>query len=314
MEVRQLIEDFLAEHGDTTGNPRAMLLPLLKTIQQRLGFIPAEIFTEIETRLGIPRHLSYSVASFYDDFRFDRPAEHVIRICDGAACELAGCRDLLSIISAELGIQPGEVTGDGCFRLETVNCLGHCSLCPAVRIRRFSFWPGNGVGGAVAAASRAKRRRNDAWRNCVNALPGTMSSPRPLRRSREGFWALSRVSLTEAGGMGSGRRIFNIAPIGGRTDPADLVDAVKECGLRGLGGAGFPVGKKWELATANPPPRILVCNADESEPGTFKDRFLLRHRPLLVLEGMVLAGYAIGADRGILYMRSDYARPASGYG
>ncbi len=91
-----------------------------------------------------------------------------------------------------------------------------------------------------------------------------------------------------------------------------MIDVVKKSGLRGLGGAGFPAGKKWELATANPPPRILVCNADESEPGTFKDRFLLRHRPLLVLEGMVLAGYAIGADRAILYMRSDYIdlRPA----
>ena len=100
----------------------------------------------------------------------------------------------------------------------------------------------------------------------------------------------------------------------GRADPAKLIDAVKKSGLRGLGGAGFPVGKKWELATAYPPPRVLVCNADESEPGTFKDRFLLRHRSLLVLEGMVLAGYAIGADRGVLYLRSDYAylRPALG--
>src|SRR3972149_8907675 len=111
MEARQLSEDVLTEHKDTIGNPRALLLPLLRTIQQRLGFIPAEIFTEIEARLGIPRHLSYSVASFYDDFRFDRPAGHVIRVCDGAACELAACRDLLSTISEELGIQPGEVTG-----------------------------------------------------------------------------------------------------------------------------------------------------------------------------------------------------------
>ncbi len=118
---------------------RAILLPLLRTIQQRLGFIPAEIFMEIESRLGIPRHLSYSVASFYDDFRFDRPAEHVIRICDGAACELAGCRDLLAAFSDELGIQPGQVSGDGRFRLESVNCLGRCSVCPAVRIDDLIF-------------------------------------------------------------------------------------------------------------------------------------------------------------------------------
>ena len=93
----------------------------------------------------------------------------------------------------------------------------------------------------------------------------------------------------------------------GLSSPAELVRVVKESGLRGRGGAGFPTGKKWEMATTYPPPRVLVCNADESEPGTFKDRFLLRHRPWLVLEGMVLAAYAVGADRGVLYLRSDYA-------
>ena len=92
----------------------------------------------------------------------------------------------------------------------------------------------------------------------------------------------------------------------GRATPAELIERVSEAGLRGRGGAGFPTAKKWQLAVAYPPPRVLVCNADESEPGTFKDRFLLTHRPLLVLEGMVLAGYAIGADHGVLYLRSDY--------
>ena len=93
----------------------------------------------------------------------------------------------------------------------------------------------------------------------------------------------------------------------GRVAPAELVQCVSAAGLRGRGGAGFPTGKKWQLAVAHPTPRVLVCNADESEPGTFKDRFLLTYRPFLVLEGMVLAAYAIGADHGVLYLRSDYA-------
>jgi NADH:ubiquinone oxidoreductase subunit F (NADH-binding)/NADH:ubiquinone oxidoreductase subunit E len=311
VEARQILQDVLAEHGDTTGNPRAILLPLLRTIQQRLGFVPAEIFTEIEARLGIPRHLSYSVASFYDDFRFDRPAEHVIRICDSAACELAGCRDLLSRISGELGFQPGEVTGDGCFRLETVNCLGHCSLCPAVRIDDLVFgrvtvsemsWLLHNMrnGGETSLAElRERAARHDDF---PKAAPGE-------QRRLLGTQSLSLTDMEAweaAGGFATLRRLVS------RVDPAKLVDVVKKSGLRGLGGAGYPTGKKWELATANPPPRVLVCNADESEPGTFKDRFILRHRPLLVLEGMVLTGYAIGADQGILYLRSDYAylRPA----
>ena len=78
---------------------------------------------DIETQLGVPRQVSYSVASFYDDFQFDPPAEHCIRVCDGAACELAGCRELLATALRELGIGPGAVSGDHCFRLEAVNCL-----------------------------------------------------------------------------------------------------------------------------------------------------------------------------------------------
>ena len=306
MEARQLIEDVLTEHKDTIGNPRALLLPLLRTIQQRLGFIPAEIFTEIEARLGIPRHLSYSVASFYDDFRFDRPAEHVIRICDGAACELAGCRDLLSIFSEELGIQSGEVTGDGCFRLESVNCLGQCDVCPAVRIddlvfghvtasevlRLLHIVKNGGEMGLVELRQRAAR---------YDEFPEAA----PAERRR--LLGTQSVSLTEAKAWEAAGGFATLRKLIGNAAPAKLVDVVKKSGLRGLGGAGFSAGKKWEMATANPPPRVLVCNADESEPGTFKDRFLLQHRPLLVLEGMVLAGYAIGADQGILYLRSDYA-------
>ncbi|MGA2059165.1 MAG: NAD(P)H-dependent oxidoreductase subunit E [Thermoguttaceae bacterium] len=311
MEVRQLIDDILAEHEDVTGNPRTFLLPLLRAVQQRLGFIPAEVFTEIEARLGIPRHLSYSVASFYDDFRFDRPAEHVIRICDGAACELAACRDLLSTTSGELGILPGEVTDDGCFRLETVNCLGHCALCPAVRIDDLVFgrvtvseisWLLHTVRNSDETSLAELRKRAERYDDFPKTAPGEQ---RRILGAQS--LSLTEVEVWEAfGGFAALRRLV------GRTYPAKLIDVVKKSGLRGLGGAGFPVGKKWELATANPPPRVLVCNADESEPGTFKDRFLLRHRPLLVLEGMVLAGYAIGADRGVLYLRSDYAylRPA----
>jgi [NiFe] hydrogenase diaphorase moiety large subunit len=92
-----------------------------------------------------------------------------------------------------------------------------------------------------------------------------------------------------------------------RYSPAELLRVVSDSGLRGRGGAGFPTGKKWQIAAGYPPPRVLVCNADESEPGTFKDRLLLQHQPWRVLKGMLLAAYAIGADRAMLYLCSDYA-------
>ncbi len=306
----------LGEDVGTTAS-RESLLPVLRAVQRRLGYLPAEIFAEIEVQLGIPRHESYSVASFYDEFRFDRPAKHVIRVCDGAACELAGCRELLAAFSRELGIGPGEVDGEGCFRLEAVNCLGQCERCPAARIDDLVF-------GSLATAE---------VRELLHlARTGDQSDLTELQR-RAG-----RDDAFPAARPGENRRLLDAATAGhtgmaewkaagrhhvpmvgeallrllGRSNPAELVRVVKESGLRGRGGAGFPTGRKWEMATTYPPPRMLVCNADESEPGTFKDRFLLRHRPALVLEGMVLAGCAIGADRGVLYLRSDYAylRPA----
>lgn len=292
-------------HEVDPADPRDSLLPVLRAVQRRLGYLPAEIFTEIEARLGIPHHLGYSVASFYDEFRFDRPARHVIRACDGAACELANCRGLLEAFSHELGIQPGDVTGDGCFRLEAVNCLGQCDRCPAVRIDDLMF---GGVATAevpellclVRAGSEGKleeliRRsgKNDEFRATP---PG--ASQRLLGESPSSLTTMAQWQA--AGGFQAVRKLVGCAA------PHELVQVVKDAGLRGLGGAGFPTGKKWEMAASHPAPRALVANADESEPGTFKDRFLLQHRPFLILEGMVLAGYAIGAERGILYLRSDY--------
>ena len=95
----------------------------------------------------------------------------------------------------------------------------------------------------------------------------------------------------------------------GRSTPAELIQRVSEAGLRGRGVSGFPQAENGNWPSPPDPLRVLVCNADESEPGTFKDRFLLTHRPFLVLQGMVLAGYAIGADHGVLYLRSDQTGP-----
>ncbi len=106
MNIQEVLQ--AASIGQAVGRAgsRESLLPILRAVQRRLGHLPAEIFAEIEVQLGIPRHISYSVASFYDEFRFDHPAKHVIRVCDGAACELAGCRELLAAFSAGVGYRP----------------------------------------------------------------------------------------------------------------------------------------------------------------------------------------------------------------
>jgi len=303
---QQALQAALAEWPWSMKDPRASLLPVLQAVQRRLGYLPTETFVDIETQLGIPRQVSYSVASFYDDFRFDPPAEHCIRVCDGAACELAGCREMLATASRELGIGAGEVTSDRCFRLEAANCFGQCDRCPAVKIDQWVLghvsptelpgllWLVCSGRQADQAELEQRAQRGSAF---PEARPGEQRRllgdvPHPLAEMAQ---------YEAAGGFSALKKLV------GHATPAELIERVNEAGLRGRGGAGFPTAKKWQLAVANPPPRVLVCNADESEPGTFKDRFLLTHRPFLVLEGMVLAGYAIGADHGVLYLRSDYA-------
>ena len=297
MNARSIVASALVGKNNDSGDVHGSLLPILRAVQHRLGHLPAEIFEELEAQLGIPRHIGYSVASFYDEFSFDRSAAHAIRVCDGAACELAGCGALLTALSAELGIGPREVTADGCFRLEAANCLGQCERCPAVRIDDRVFGPLEvselpdllelvRSGDATAMAELVGRAaKNDDF---PPAQPGEqrrlLASPTP---------AATRAAALRA--------------LMGRYSPAELLRVVSDSGLRGRGGAGFPAGKKWQMAAGYPAPRVLVCNADESEPGTFKDRLLLQHRPGLVLEGMLLSAYAIGADRGMLYLRSDYA-------
>lgn len=306
MDSKSILQSVLI--GQQLGSPgsRESLLPLLRAVQRRFGRLPAEVFEEIEAQLGIPRHIAYSVASFYDEFRFDRPAEHVIRVCDGSACELAGCRELLAAFSRELDVCPSEVTADSCFRLEAVNCLGQCERCPAVRIDDLVF-------GKVATAEVAELLRlvRGGGATDLTELQRRASRDDDFPEARDGehrrILAPDNAACEGSAARDTTGRGDAALRLIRRSDPSEIVRIVKESGLRGRGGAGFPTGRKWEMAAAYPPPRVLVCNADESEPGTFKDRFLLRHRPWLVLEGMLLAGYAIGADRGIIYLRSDYA-------
>jgi NADH:ubiquinone oxidoreductase subunit F (NADH-binding)/NADH:ubiquinone oxidoreductase subunit E len=306
MLARSIVASVLVGRPTETADVRGSLLSVLRAIQHRLGHLPAEVFVEIEAQLGIPRHVAYSVASFYDEFRFDRPAAHTIRVCDGASCELAGCGELFTALSAELGIEPRGVTADGCFRLEAANCLGQCERCPAVRIDDWVFGhlaaselPGLlrqvRSGSAEALAALAARAAQDE----------EIVAPKPGEQRRLLDGATPGKSVTAEWDMTA--RANSLRNLMGRCSPGELLRVVMDSGLRGRGGAGFPAARKWQMAASYPAPRVLVCNADESEPGTFKDRLLLRHRPWLVLEGMLLAAYTIGADRGVLYLRGDYA-------
>ena len=188
---------------------RESLLPILRAVQQRLGHLPAEIFAEIEAQLGIPRHIGYSVASFYDEFRFDRPAKHVIRVCDGAVCELAGCRELLAALLAGVGHRPGRGHRRRLFSSRSRQLPRPMRTLSRRPDRRLGFRQGGHFRIGRVAAARAGRRRTPTWPSCSGGPAETMSFPkaRPGEHRRLLDAATARVQDGRVGSRGQTPRL-----------------------------------------------------------------------------------------------------------
>jgi NADH:ubiquinone oxidoreductase subunit F (NADH-binding)/NADH:ubiquinone oxidoreductase subunit E len=251
------------------------LIRQLIELQEAHGYLSEEVLRELARREKVPLYRLQGLVSFYPHFRTKPPPRTELSICRDMACWLAGgaerCAPLRQALSSQEGIEIHEVS-----------CLGRCDQAPAGAI--------NGM-----AISLADEQRVQDWVDCKQAMP----APPPLPPRA---W---RCDLYGAGAERFGvlrELLRDPAAVGPR-----VLAALKESGLRGLGGAAFPTGAKWELVrNENRTPKYVICNADESEPGTFKDRVLLAELSHLVLEGMILAGLVVGTERGILYIRHEY--------
>ncbi|PWH14759.1 MAG: NADH-quinone oxidoreductase subunit E [Anaerolineae bacterium] len=269
--VRQAIEPYV-------GLGRSGLLPALHAAQRVCGWISSEVAVEVGRTLGVPLADVHGVIEFYSLFYNHPVGRRIVRVCTDVACMLKGGDGLLAQRCAEHGLQPGETTPDGALTVEAAPCLGMCDLAPAVLTTE-----------------------NGRWRVGEGAL-----------RPQAPVYGVSRL-LTARCGRG---RQTTLAEYGGyealrkalKMSPQEVIAEIKAAGLVGRGGAAFPTGVKWEAAAkAQGSPKYVVCNTDESEPGTFKDRVLLMDDPHSILEGMLIAGYAIGAARGYFYVRGEYA-------
>ncbi len=260
---------------------RSGLLPALHAAQKTYGWISEPIAAEISRSLRVPLADVHGVIEFYTLFNNQRVGRRIIRVCTDVACALQGGKAVLDHLCTQHSIQPGETTTDGELTVEPSPCMGLCEQAPAalvndqaetsIRLTGNSYElgrPRSIVGGSLRLLTA----------NCGH---GTTSF------EGHGEYSAFRKALT--------------------MEPAQVVAAVKESGLVGRGGAAFPTGIKWEgAATAAGSPKYVVCNADESEPGTFKDRVLLLDDPHTIIEGMLIAGYAIGSSRGYIYLRGEY--------
>ena len=263
-------EEVRALLGD---RPRArdLLIEFLHLIQDRFGHLSAAHLRALAEEMRLSMAEVYEVASFYAHFDVVKedetpPPALTIRVCDSLSCELAGAQALKTAL--EEGLDPTEV------RVLRAPCMGRCDTAPVLELGHNHIdhaTPEKVLAAIGAGDTHAQLPDYEAYE--TYAASGGYDALLNLRQG--GDWEAVQEQLLEAG-------------------------------LRGLGGAGFPSGKKWGFVRGNPGPRYLAVNGDEGEPGTFKDRWYLERRPHLFLEGMLIAAWAVEAEKVFLYMRDEY--------
>ncbi|KOV66701.1 NADH dehydrogenase [Streptomyces sp. AS58] len=286
-----------ARGGREARDRRDLLLPGLHAINDRIGWISEGALDYLCRRLTVPPAEAYGVATFYAMFSVrPRPAT-VLHVCTDLACAAAGASELCAAVEQRTG--PG-------IRVERSPCLGLCERAPAALAIR----AGDPVRTAVSAPATAEAAvlAASAPDSAPEEPPAALAVP---QAGSPELTLLSRVGVVDPeslddyrahGGYAALRRAFALGP-------AAVIREVTDSGLVGRGGAAFPTGRKWQATAAQPDrPHYLVCNADESEPGTFKDRVIMEGDPYALIEAMTVAGYATGAHRGYLYLRGEYPR------
>jgi NADH-quinone oxidoreductase subunit F len=265
------------------------LLPALHAAQALYGYLPEQVAVEIGRLLRVPLADVHGVIEFYSLFYSQPVGKTILHVCTDPSCEMAGGEQVLEAVCRRLGVQPGETSADSAFTVERAPCLGLCEHAPALL-----------VGGAPIG--RAAPEQADRLIQGKGYRPeGVIYGEGRILTANCGRGR--RTTLDEYVANGGYRGLRNALSFAPRT----VIDEVKASGLVGRGGAAFPTGLKWEgAAQAQGDTKYVVCNADESEPGTFKDRVLLEEDPQRTLEGMLIAAYAIGAPKGYIYVRGEY--------
>jgi len=304
-ELDKIISKYSTESG--------RLLGILEDIQRNEGYLPKDALTYISKALNTPLSKLYSLTTFYSLFNLKPAGKHVIRICRNLSCHLAGAEKVVEGLKESLGIGLRETTPDGEFTLEETSCLGLCSLAPAMMIDDKPF--GNLTPEKIPEILKEIRESDDSTINKEPDKGSERNNTRMGKSPTEKVKGVPFKAILRNVGLINPESIEDYTKQGGYTafkkalslKPEDVIEEVKKSELIGRGGAGFPTGLKWELtAHANGNEKYIVCNADEGEPGTFKDRTIMENDPHTLLEGMINAGYATGAKKGYIYIRGEY--------
>jgi [NiFe] hydrogenase diaphorase moiety large subunit len=268
-------------------NDASRLLQMLRELQEHFGHIPHEAVSRLAERLSIPRARIESVASFYSFLHLKPHGEYRVLFSDNITDRMLGSQALMEQMCQQLWLQPGKVSEDGLVSIDTTSCTGMCDQGPALLVN-----------------DRAITRLTH---QCAQEIVQLIRNRTPLADWPADFFHVEdnirRSDLLLGSTLALGEVLRAALALGAQ----NVIEPIKASGLRGRGGAGFPTGLKWEACrNAQGSEHYVVCNADEGEPGTFKDRVLLTRQADLVFEGMTLCALAVGARKGFLYLRGEY--------
>ena len=251
---------------------RDLLIEHLHKIQDRYGCLSAAHLAALAQEMKLSLAEVYEVATFYHHFDVVKengsaPAKLTVRVCDSLSCELAGAQDLLARLPVILGTE---------VRVIPAPCVGRCEQAPVVVVGQNPI--------AQASCAKVKQAADAHETRCPVASH------------------MDYEAYRKAGGYE-----LYFACVNGKHSRETIIKQMEDSGLRGLGGAGFPAGRKWRLVSQEPAPRLLAINIDEGEPGTFKDRYYLERDPHRFLEGALIAAWVVGIDEIYIYLRDEYA-------
>ncbi|OIR11030.1 NAD-reducing hydrogenase HoxS subunit alpha [mine drainage metagenome] len=269
------------------GNSPSSLLQILRGMQEHFGHIPAHLVSHLADQLAIPRARIESVASFYSFLHFKPHGEYRVLFSDNITDRMSGSTALMDLMCQQLWLQPGKLSEDGLVSIDTTSCTGMCDQGPAMLVND-------------RAIARLDHQR-------IQEIVQLIRNRTPLTDWPADFFRIEdnirRSGMLLGNTLLRGEVLRAALLLGSH----NILEQLKASGLRGRGGAGFPTGQKWEACRhAAGTEHYVVCNADEGEPGTFKDRVLLTRQADLVFEGMTLCALATGARKGFLYLRGEY--------
>jgi NADH-quinone oxidoreductase subunit F len=297
---RTEVDTRVARTGHDARSRRDELLPALWGLQEHVGWISPGAMNYVCERLSLPPAEVYGVATFYAMLSTEPRPPRVVHVCDDLACRCAGSMDIEAVLEERFG-PAGDLSADGSATWLRSPCLGQCDRAPAALVSVASGHPEEHVVAPLSAAAALALLDGDAvdW-DPVTRLP---------QHDDPGLVLLRRVGVVDPASLDAYRARGGYAALREaiRLGPEGVLAELKASKLQGRGGAAFPTAVKWDAVARQPArPHYVICNADESEPGTFKDRVVIEGDPFAVIEAMTIAGFTVGAERGFVYLRGEY--------